>query len=64
MSTHSKLAPVSKALHIGPVDWRRLVEWLQADGVISDEEALRTACENADAKKLNELLKSIGNPKT
>ena len=51
MSTHSKLAPVSKALHIGPVDWRRLVEWLQTDGVISDEEALRTVgrCSQAES---------------
>lgn len=26
----------------GPLDWRRLVEWLREDGVIADDEAART----------------------
>ena len=30
------------AKHEGPLDWRRLVHWLQHDGVISDEESART----------------------
>ena len=42
---------------------------ISIEGVLSNErfafEAWNPdACENADAKKLNELLKSIGNPKT
>ena len=31
-----------KSLHIGPLDWRTLVEWLSEDGVISPAEAART----------------------
>ncbi|WP_414702995.1 GspE/PulE family protein [Polaromonas sp. UBA4122] len=33
---------VSSAPHAGPLDWRRLVEWLSEDGVISSAEAQRT----------------------
>jgi general secretion pathway protein E len=32
----------SATRHTGPLDWRRLVHWLQRDGVISEEEATRT----------------------
>ena len=28
--------------HVGPLDWRKLVEWLSEDGVISIAEATRT----------------------
>ncbi len=31
-----------KTPHIGPLDWRKLVEWLSEDGVISAAEAART----------------------
>ncbi|MDP3799713.1 MAG: ATPase, T2SS/T4P/T4SS family [Polaromonas sp.] len=31
-----------KKAHAGPLDWRRLVEWLSEDGVISSAEAQRT----------------------
>ena len=31
-----------KLPHIGPLDWRKLVEWLSEDGVISASEAART----------------------
>ncbi len=34
--------PAAKTPHIGPLDWRKLVEWLSEDGVISAAEALRT----------------------
>jgi len=56
MSTHSKLASVAKTPHNGPVDWRRLVEWLQADGVISDEEALRTVARCSQAESAQHPL--------
>ncbi len=56
MSTHSKLASVAKTQHNGPVDWRRLVEWLQADGVISDEEALRTVARCSQAESAQHPL--------
>jgi general secretion pathway protein E len=32
----------AKKTHAGPLDWRRLVEWLSEDGVISATEAQRT----------------------
>jgi general secretion pathway protein E len=44
------------APHIGPVDWRRLVQWLQADGVISDEEAERTTARCAQAESAQHPL--------
>ncbi len=38
---------------IGPLDWRRIVEWLRADGVISPEEAARTIarCSQAESRQ-------------
>ena len=44
------------AQHTGPVDWRRLVQWLQADGVISDEEAQRTTARCAQAESAQHPL--------
>ncbi len=37
--------------HIGPVDWRHIVQWLQQDGVISPQEAKRTVdrCSKAES---------------
>ena len=31
-----------KSPHVGPLDWRRLVDWLNEDGIISPAEAART----------------------
>ncbi len=37
-------AAVQKASeHVGPLDWRRLLKWLRADGVVGAEDAARTA---------------------
>ena len=38
----TSLRQPAKAPHIGPLDWRTLVEWLSEDGVISPAEAART----------------------
>ena len=38
----TSLRQSAKAPHIGPLDWRTLVEWLSEDGVISPAEAART----------------------
>ncbi len=37
----------------GPLEWRRIVEWLRADGVISEEEAARTVarCSQAESSQ-------------
>ena len=43
-------AAAAAAPHVGPVDWRHLVQWLQADGVISVEEAQRTTARCAQAE--------------
>ena len=34
--------PVHKVPYVGPLDWRKLVEWLGEDGIISAAEAVRT----------------------
>ncbi len=42
MPPTSRPEPTAKSRHVGPLDWRRLVEWLSEDGVISAAEAQRT----------------------
>ncbi len=49
MSTTKKPSHAA-APHMGPVDWRRLVEWLQQDKVIADDEAQRTISRCAQAE--------------
>ena len=41
----------SKQSYSGPLDWRKLVQWLQQDGVISEDEAQRTIsrCSQAES---------------
>ncbi|MDP1937172.1 MAG: type II/IV secretion system protein, partial [Hylemonella sp.] len=56
MSADVKTKPLAKTPHDGPIDWRRLVEWLQADGVISDEEAQRTIARCAQAESAQHPL--------
>jgi general secretion pathway protein E len=55
--------PVSPSAPAGPLDWRHLVEWLQADGLISAEEAQRTIerCARAESAQHPLLrLASVG----
>jgi general secretion pathway protein E len=40
----------AKTNFIGPLDWRRIVEWLAADGVISQEEMQRTVARISQAE--------------
>ena len=56
MSTHSKKPLASATAHAGPLDWRRLVEWLQQDKVIADEEAQRTIARCAQAESAQHPL--------
>ncbi len=56
MSTTSKKSAHGPAVHHGPLDWRRLVEWLQADKVIADEEAQRTIARCAQAESAQHPL--------
>ena len=51
MKTKTGHPTSSPRTHQGPIDWRRLVEWLHHDGVISLEEAQRTVtrCSQAES---------------
>ena len=50
MKTSSKTTPaVTPQEHLGPLDWRLLVDWLLKDQVISDNEAARTIARCASA---------------
>jgi general secretion pathway protein E len=52
------LPPVSltPSPYMGPVDWRRLVEWLHEDGLISGEQAQRTIARCARAESAQHPL--------
>ncbi len=52
----AKHSPSSKSAPMGPVDWRRMVEWLNADGVISSEEARRTIARCSQAESAQHPL--------
>ena len=55
--------PSAKKPHAGPLDWRRLVEWLSADGVISAGDAERTIARCAQVQSAQHpivRLASIG----
>ncbi|WP_198970764.1 GspE/PulE family protein [Xylophilus sp. ASV27] len=47
--------------HQGPIDWRRIVEWLREDGVIAAEEALRTISRCAQAESVQHPLVRLAN---
>ncbi len=55
MSAH-KPKGVGKVTHSGPVDWRRLVDWMERDGVIAAEEAQRTIARCAQAESAQHPL--------
>ena len=39
---NTSLKKAAKLPHVGPLDWRKLVDWLNEDGIISPAEAART----------------------
>jgi general secretion pathway protein E len=49
-------SPSAKPAPAGPLDWRRMVEWLSADGVISSEEARRTIARCSQAESAQHPL--------
>ena len=51
-----KPKPSARTVHRGPLDWRRLVEWLHHDGVISVEEAHRITARCAQAESAQHPL--------
>ena len=56
MTASIKPPSLAKTPYAGPVDWRRLVQWLQADGVIADDEAQRTIARCAQAESAQHPL--------
>ncbi len=56
MTAAAKPKTLARTAHVGPVDWRRLVEWLRADGVIADDEAQRTIARCAQAESAQHPL--------
>ena len=56
MTAVSKPAKVQKTSYVGPVNWRLLVKWLQADGVIAQDEAARTISRCAQAESAQHPL--------
>ena len=56
MSQNHRNKPSTASVFNGPLDWRRLVEWLQADGVISVEEAQRITARCAQAESAQHPL--------
>ena len=56
MTAVSKPRPAAEATHVGPVDWRSLVGWLRADGVIAEDEAQRTITRCAQAESAQHPL--------
>ena len=53
MSNKASVRTPTKIEFSGPLDWRSLVEWLGADGVIAEDEALRTIarCSQAESRQ-------------
>jgi len=56
MNNPTRAKPVARTAYSGPLDWRRLVEWLQIDGVISAEEAQRITARCAQAESVQHPL--------
>ena len=56
MNAHTHHTQQARKDHSGPIDWRRLVEWLHADGVISEEQATRTIARCAQAESVQHPL--------
>ena len=56
MTSVAKPKPVALTPHQGPLDWRRLVEWLSQDGVISTDEARRTVARCSQAESVQHPL--------
>ncbi len=56
MTATAKPRAISRPPHVGPLDWRSLVEWLHADGVIANDEAQRTIARCAQAESAQHPL--------
>ena len=59
MKSKTPPSPADGTEEIGPLDWRRLVDWLQSDGVISAEEAARTVARCSSAHSAQHPLQRL-----
>ena len=50
MSPSARQKPAARPDFQGPLDWRRMVEWLSEDGVIAADEAQRTIARCSQAE--------------
>ncbi|MDP1968202.1 MAG: ATPase, T2SS/T4P/T4SS family, partial [Burkholderiaceae bacterium] len=55
-SSSRQSATAAVPLPVGPLDWRRLVDWLAADGVIAPEQAQRTIARCSQAESAQHPL--------
>ncbi len=56
LSHPSPSQPRALPAYVGPLDWRRLVEWLDEDGIISNAEAQRTIARCSQAHSAQHAL--------
>jgi general secretion pathway protein E len=61
MNAPVKSKSLAKTEHVGPINWRLLVDWLQADGVISAEEAQRVIARCSAAESAQHPLVRLAN---
>jgi general secretion pathway protein E len=61
MNAPVKTKSLSRTEHLGVLGWRQLLEWLQADGVISAEEARRVTARCAAAESSQHPLLRLAN---
>ncbi len=59
MSSHA--TALGTAAHVGPLDWRMVVRWLQQDGVIAEDEATRTIARCSRAESAQHPLLRLAN---
>ena len=53
--------PVPRKLHVGPLDWRMLIEWLREDGLISPADAERTIARCSQVQSAQHPLVRLAN---
>ncbi len=53
--------PVPRKLHVGPLDWRTLIEWLREDGLVSPADAERTIARCAQVQSAQHPLVRLAN---
>ena len=58
---HLPLNPAPRTPHVGPLDWRTLIEWLREDGLISAADAERTIARCAQVQSAQHPLVRLAN---